>query len=305
MSQKWKVAKPVATNFIYQCCLSVWSSIYCFQFNFNQQTVSDSNIADIKGLKELFFYFTESIFANLTPEYRPFPGGIDIDGNRLFICRTFKFGQIIPGKYSKAIGKCSISRNYREYQFNQFEILITSAEQQYEWVKVKKPAKELPFNALYGGSQHGLNKPKPTDNSNNNILSSIFAFRLRKRRPRRSIAESWSVNWRGTMAKPASRFINHFVNHFRILANSNFTEVPVMPNSTECALQRRKLNYFIAKCRLQTGNVISEQIGKIWWHTTSQEWVASFPFGGHEIYCHDYSILAIKVLSWKKILIKV
>lgn len=45
---------------------------------------------------------------------------------------------------------------------------------------------------------------------------------------------------------------------------------------------------------MRSGDRMSEQIGKIWWKQNLKEWIASFPFGGHEIYCLDYSVLTLK-----------
>lgn len=242
--------------------------------------------------------------------YQPFPGGTDIDGEPLFICRTHKFGQIIPGKYSKNIRKCSVSNESKEYQFSHYEILVQSPKKQYEWVKVKKPARTLPQNALFGGNLFPLASNKaaklvkqrveskqsiPFDD----ILSSRLQFAKRKRRLRRSVDDDgWSRNWRRA-PPPPTRLP-------RRQTEQNFTEVsmlddkciqkPLLSITGVCVDDPQKYKYFIAKCLLRTGDVTSEQIGKIWWNENNGEWVASFSFGGHEIYCLDYSVLAIKNL---------
>lgn len=246
---------------------------------------------------------------------RPFNAGHDIDGQNLFICRTHKFGQIIPGKYSHTIGKCSIAYDKKEWQFNQFELLIEDVHTKYEWIKLKKPVIELPENVLYAGRQIEQFV------STNQLFKQNYEFlnvltpkkynqskRKRQRRHRRDIFDKhqqWSRNWRGRVTK----IPNYQIRRVR---QNEFIEIPLTMGN--CSIndnhhrdekitkqqklclknEKRKLNYFIAKCSLRTGDRISEQIGKIWWKNSNQEWIASFPFGGHEIYCLDYSVLTLK-----------
>ena len=247
----------------------------------------------------------------------PFNAGHDIDGQNLFICRTHKFGQIIPGKYSHNIGKCSIGRNQKEWQFNQFELLIEDDDTKYEWIRLKKPVIDLPDNVLYAGRQiepYISNNRQLKHHQNYeflNILSSNksnYKSIQKRRRYRRDIFDNhqnWSRNWRGFITNITD---HHHLRRFHHNRQDNFIEIPIgncsqnehhhdrMKMKQKLCLknEKRKLNYFIAKCSLRTGDKISEQIGKIWWKNSNQEWIASFPFGGHEIYCLDYSVLTLK-----------
>lgn len=264
-----------------------------------------------------------------------FSGGHDIDGAKLFICRSHKYGQIIPGKYSQTIGKCSVTHNRREAQFHRYEILEQSADKHYEWIRLKKPVTHLPANVLFGGNQFGITKRVSASNANisalldsngqlNNhsvdlLLSSDHLWGSRKRRVRRSATQTqvpneaphWSRNWRGHLYEGVERIRSFTRKTLKTLGSNspkNFTEIPVdrrkcapkaetpfMPESN-CTSELQKANFYIAKCTLRTGDITSEQIGKIWWNDAIMppEWTASFPFAGHEVYCLDYEVLTLK-----------
>ena len=313
------------------------------------------------------------------PTNKAFKGGQDIDGEKLFICRSHKYGQIIPGKYSRTIRKCSITHNRREAQFHRYEILIESGDRAYQWIELKKPVTRLPENVLFGGNKFGLPttsavlaKPRVINNitttsaaaanflldgkgelnsrSVDLFLSSDQIWGSRKRRVRRSAVDNssgsttttskptkddttdWSRNWRGNLYEGVER-ISSFTGPLRRRqkpqTGNDFNEVAVESNSKkrrctprsnnflllltklssssssssskssandadDCLDEPQKANFYIAKCSLRTGNITSEQIGKIWWKEAIQEWVASFPFAGNEVPCFDYSVLTVK-----------
>ncbi|KAI2797789.1 hypothetical protein BLOT_015208 [Blomia tropicalis] len=184
-----------------------------------------------------------------------------------------------------------------------------------------KPVTKLPDNVLFGGNRYpGQIKVQQQpiipnladDNGQLNshsldlILSNDRLWGTRRRRVRRSISspndEDWSPNWRGQpsngvemMQSFNSRMLNERIG------NVNQTEskpicVPgqIMMDQAKCRHDPQKNNYYIGRCTLRTGNKLSEQIGKIWWMDSIQEWIASIPFAGHEVYCFDFSILTMK-----------
>lgn len=166
----------------------------------------------------------------------------------------------------------------------------------------------LSSNSLWGSRKRRLRRSTTTTNS--------------------TTTESWSRNWRGQQLYEGVERITTFLGKKfkkRQPAN-NFSEVAVKVNSSssnnsnkkkcvpkvtpnnlllllttkeneqedECLEEPQKANFYIAKCSLRTGNITSEQIGKIWWKEAIQEWVATFPFGGHEVPCFDYAVLTVK-----------
>jgi len=263
-----------------------------------------------------------------------FQGGHDVDGEQLFICRSHKYGQIIPGKYSNTLEKCSVTHNRREVQFSRYEILLEGADTRYEWIALKKPVISLPENVLYGGSQFDKFsrrmssvrenqapvaiidlKGQLNSHSLDHILSNDQMWGFRKRRMRRSInfteENYWSRNWRGS--KPHGLDRVHLQPKLYKRDNSNmknFTleevhkafmrpciahpQIATVNQMEKCPQKSQKDNFYISKCALRTGNITSEQIGKIRWIESIQEWIASFGFGGQEIYCLDYSVLTLK-----------
>lgn len=260
-----------------------------------------------------FFFFDIENFPlfNISYHLKPFHGGYDTDGQDLYICRTKQSGIIIPGKYSQAIGKCSIAMNHAEMQFKKFELLIEDDDTKYEWIKLKKPVTSLPDNVLFVGVQNFYHNFKENEEKSiqkrnyqhlDHVLSNSFlnGKMKRTRRLRRNTNEDidnenvndsyyWSKNWRQKIPK-----------------TKEFIELPIIDKdclekslsiTKKCIKEEQKLNYFIARCTLRTGNKLSEQIGKIWWKNSIQEWIASFSFGGHEIYCLDYSVLTLKKMN--------
>lgn len=207
--------------------------------------------------------------------------------------------------------------NHAEMQFKQFELLIEDNDTRYEWIKLKKPVHNLPDNVLFV-SVHNFyqkfkeNLPKNDEKSIqkrnhqrfDNVLSNNFLNHKMKRtrRLRRNTDADtdnddndndnsyyWSKNWR-----QKTRATNEFIET-PIIDKDCLKEF--LSTSKKCIKEEQKLNYFIARCTLRTGNQLSEQIGKIWWKNSIQEWIASFSFGGHEIYCLDYSVLTLKKLN--------
>ena len=266
---------------------------------------------------------------------KAFEGGRDIDGERLYVCRSHKYGQIIPGKYSNSIGKCSVTHNRREAQFNRYEILIESGDTKYQWIRLKKPVTILPENILFGGNKFVPHQIKRLSSDHNSpiqiidnkgelkihsmdlLLSSNGIWGMRKRRIRRSISGNleWSPNWRGKTFEGVERIMS-FSRKEKLLqltkAKSTITEIlrektnctthhqgasdHMSIEEVNCMQDSQKDNFYIAKCTLRSGNITSEQIGKIWWNELFHEWIASFSFGGHEIYCLDYSVLTLRIM---------
>lgn len=158
------------------------------------------------------------------------------------------------------------------------------------------------------------------------VLSSDQLWGSRKRRVRRSTTansttveqhnQSWSRNWRGhhqyegveritsfsgkrTTRKPANNFNEVAVKETKKrcvpkITPNNLLLLLTTQQDDDCLEEPQKANFYIAKCSLRTGNITSEQIGKIWWKEAIQEWVATFPFGGHEVPCFDYAVLTVK-----------
>lgn len=214
--------------------------------------------------------------------YHPFVAGRDIGGDKLYLCRTWQHGQMVPGKYSKSIDKCSISDRSKEVQRKFFELLLEGPDFHYKWVQLKKPVKELPDNVVLGGSQNPTSMEMKLKMIDSILNNNFHHFGNRKRRVRRFTQNDWEQN----SSKPVTeRFDQEPSTKLNGCTNSVLV-------SSQCK-DEQKGNYYIARCSLRTDHSTSEQIGKVWWKQSIQEWVASFSFGGHEVFCMDYSVLTI------------
>ena len=334
------------------------SSKKCQTKIFNRDKYSKSSLSFAFCIFIIFHITSAKIslskhVTEVNPNYRPFDGGRDIDGENLYVCRVFRFGQIVPGKFSNSLKKCSITHNNRESQFYRFELLVRNKNTKYDWVPVKAPVKKLPENAVFGGNRFATqlmmqknnktNKHTPDtfrlfpnnrtgmlllrgDEINpdfwNHFLTQDLDWSLRKRRLKRTTTPTVRRRVRPLNTRKRFRKLlpsevigerRIMISHNKVQINMINTTAPVecppvgdpesskhhiliKPHSIECMKEPdpQKLNYYIAKCTLRTGNITSEQIGKIRWMESDNQWLASFPFGGHEIFCLDFSVLALK-----------
>ena len=85
---------------------------------------------------------------------RAFGGGMDVDGQVLYVCRVQMNNQTIPGKFSTKLNKCSVTHKNKEIQYNKYQLLIESKFGSYKWTPMRRPVKKLPTNIVFGGIGH-------------------------------------------------------------------------------------------------------------------------------------------------------
>jgi hypothetical protein len=73
-----------------------------------------------------------------------FPGGIDVDGQTLYVGRAVHLGSLIPGKVNQLHGRCSLTWDGAEHGKTRYEILVGAAK----WIR--GDVTNIPDNAIKG-----------------------------------------------------------------------------------------------------------------------------------------------------------
>ena len=82
---------------------------------------------------------------------KAFAGGMDIDGQLLYICRVRVDNETIPGKFSQLFNKCCVTYNNKELKYKRYQLLVDSSLGSYQWIQVRRPVIHLPPNIVLGG----------------------------------------------------------------------------------------------------------------------------------------------------------
>ena len=88
---------------------------------------------------------------NFVVTKKVFTGGMDIDGQVLYICRVRVNNETIPGKYSQNLNKCAVTYQNKELKYKRYQLLVDPNYGSYKWSPVRRPVRQLPPNIVLGG----------------------------------------------------------------------------------------------------------------------------------------------------------